>query len=99
MTEFEEVEFQGEIYKKFSSVVEAEEYRNNLHGDDRMDNKRISRLPFVLEGEIEDENLYEEILNEYHFYLDAKDDGCCGFMDEKIFIGNQMFVIGCNFGH
>lgn len=101
MTKYKIVEFQNEKYKQFESIEQAEDYRESLHGDDCMDNERLSRLPFLLDDSNPDnfDYWYDSIDIEYGSYLNVKDNGCCGFMDEKIFIGNQMYIIGCNFGH
>ena len=95
-----EVEFQDKKYKKFSCKEEAEEYRKNLHSDDCMDNLRFCYLPFSLDEKVKLSDAEYDWHNEaYQEYLDIKESGCCGFMDEKIFIGNSMAIIGCNFGH
>jgi len=97
-----DVEFQGEFYKHFNTIEEAEGYRDILHEDDCMDNLRFCWQPFWFGAdefrEISDEE-YDEFSNKFYDYLEQKEQGCCGFMDENIFIGNQMAKIGCNYGH
>lgn len=94
------IEFQGQQYKQFECKEDAEAYREELHGDDCMDGLRFTYMPFSLDEKfsctIAEEEWYS---NCYQEYLDIKEDGCCGFMDEAIFIGKQQAVIGCNFGH
>ena len=96
--EYLEIEFQGEKYKWFLTIQEAEDYRKSLHGDDCMDNLRMCLLPFHLTLKYTD-FLADMMQDDYQDYLNQKESGCCGFMDEKIFINDQMFIIGCNFGH
>lgn len=91
------ITFQEKDYKQFDSIEEAERYREELHGNDCMDNLRFCYLPFSIGGSVGDD--YETMENCYQEYLGKKEDGCCGFMDENIFIENNMAIIGCNFGH
>ena len=32
-------------------------------------------------------------------YKKQKDDGCCGFADEKVLVGGVIAMVGCNYGH
>lgn len=93
-----DVEFQEEKYKHFFCKEEAEEYREFLHGNDCMNNERFCYVPSFLDGGF---NLIQEEIewhnNSYVDYCNAKEQGCGGFMDEYIFVGNQMAKIGCNF--
>lgn len=52
----------------------------------------------------------EECIDNYRFafkddhntmivYLQAQQDGCCGFFDEDIIVAGREASIGCNFGH
>ena len=97
--EYKTVEFQDEEYKQFESIEDAENYRESLHGDDCMDLLRLTRKPFLLNDEKINDEDYDSIMVEYMNYDGIREFGCCGFMDEDIFIGNQMYSIGCNFGH
>lgn len=96
--EYLEIEFQGKVYKWFLTIEEAEDYRAFLHGDDCMDNLRFCMLPFHLNLTYSG-IVFEMMESNYQDYLEQKDSGCCGFMDEEIFINDQMCIIGCNFGH
>lgn len=97
--EYKTLIFRGEEFKQFESIEQAEEYRESLHRDDCMDNERLTRIPFLLDETTIDESTREKIQVEYMNYDLVRGNGCCGFMDEEIFIGNQMYMIGCNFGH
>lgn len=52
----------------------------------------------------------EECVDNYRFsfkydtntmtaYLEAQNDGCCGFFDADIIVAGREATIGCNFGH
>lgn len=32
-------------------------------------------------------------------YDEKKSEGCCGFFDRQVRIGNRCAMIGCNYGH
>lgn len=35
----------------------------------------------------------------YSLYMKQKDSGCCGSIDQLIIVGQELAMIGCNYGH
>lgn len=98
--EMKDVEFQGEKYKQFSSQETAFEYREKFYEDGTMGNLRFCWLPYSLDKNYVFSNETQNIMqNDSYDYCEQVEQGCCGFMDEDIFIGKFMAKIGCNFGH
>lgn len=70
---------------RFDTETQAREYFR----DQTKDLEYVDNLRFAYVGNEMQEFYYEE----------AARTGCCGSMDIAVFVGENEFLMGCNYGH